>query len=341
MTRSVVPAPGRCLFSAPFSFLGDIGDAYQAVLPTVFREVWERRALESDRTVTAWVMNPGQRFVIDDAVLDLFPALTVLVTPSTGSNHIDIAAATRRGIPVYSLLDDRAALDRIAASAEFTFLLLLNTLRRLDRAVGEVSARRWRAREDLLRGHELAGRLVGLVGFGRIGRRVARYCAAFDADVVYHDPYVSDPAWPAWPLDRMFAQADAVCLCCRLSEETTGLVDARLLRQLKAGACLVNTSRGEVLVEADLVAVLGERPDLHVGLDVLAGEVTDTLLRSPLLEFHDRGQIVITPHIAGATVESQRKAALAALALLERHLAGPGAAGDGRRPARPTAVGGR
>ena len=313
---------GQCLFSAPFSFLGDTVQAYEAVIPTIFREIWSRDDLEHDPLLTAWVMNPGQQFIINDDVLDLYPNLAVLVTPSTGSNHIDLAACTRRGIPVYSLLNDREGLDRITASAEFTFLLLLNTLRRLDVAVGEVSARRWRLREDLLRGYELSGKQVGLVGFGRIGQRMARYCEAFDAQVAYSDPYVVTHRWPAWSLEEIFERSDAVCVCCRLTPETTGLIDQHFLSRLKTGACLINTSRGEVMVEQDLVEILRVRPDLRVGLDVLAGEVTKSHNTSPLLELHDRRQIVITPHIAGATIESQCKAALSALTLLRRYFEG-------------------
>lgn len=311
----------KCLFSAPFSFMPDIQKDFQAVIPTVFREIWDKGELKPDPVLTAWVMNPGQHFVIDDEVLNLLPNLDVLVTPSTGRNHIDLVACGRRGIPVYSLLDDRDALDTISASAEFTFLLLLNTLRRLDIALQEVSARRWRKREHLMRGRELSGKKVGLVGFGRIGHRLARYCIAFEAEVVYHDPYVEDEEFQAYSLEELFSQCDVVCICCTLSPETTGMINRSLLMRLREGACLINTSRGEVINEQDLVAVLETRPDLRVGLDVLAGEVTNAHLASPLLEMHDRGQIVITPHIAGATVESQTNAARIALWLLKNHLA--------------------
>lgn len=289
--------------------------------PTVFREMWDKEELGPDPALTAWVMNPGQHFVIDDSVLDLFPNLDVLVTPSTGRNHIDLAACGRRGIPVYSLHDDQDALKAISASAEFTFLLLLNTLRRLDIAVQEVAARRWRRREDLMRGRELSGKKVGLVGLGRIGRRVARYCAAFEANVVYYDPYVQDEELHRCSLEELFGQCDVVCICCTLSPETAGMINGSLLMRLKEGACLINTSRGEVVNERDLVEVLKMRPDLRVGLDVLAGEVTNAHLTSPLLAIHDHRQIVITPHIAGATVESQEKAARIAMRLLTRHLA--------------------
>lgn len=310
----------KCLFSAPFAFMPDILPEYQAVMPTVFREIWDKEELRPDPGLTAWVMNPGQNFTIDKEILDLFPSIKVLVTPSTGRNHIDLTACGKRNIPVYSLLDDRDGLNTISASAEFTFLLLLNTLRRLDLAMQEVDARRWRQREDLLRGHELSGKRVGLVGFGRIGHRLARYCTAFEADVVYYDPYVEVVSFPSSDLEGLFSQSDIVCVCCALTPETTGMIDRPLLERLKEGACLVNTSRGEVVNEQDLIDVLERRPDLRVGLDVITGEVKGMHLDSPLLDMHDRGQIVVTPHVAGATVESQTKAAKIALDLLRTYL---------------------
>ena len=288
-----------------------------------FGEVWVASELEPDPSATAWVPNPGQNFVIDDRILDLLPALRVIATPSTGRNHIDEAACARRGVAVFSLLDDREVLDTITASSEFTFLLLLNALRRLDFAVGEVSAGRWRSREDLLRGNELSGKRVGIVGFGRNGRRVARFSQAFDATVSYYDPYVTSSDAEQWPLERIFSDSDAVVVCCAFTPETTGMVGASLLQRMKPGAVLVNTSRGEVLVESELAELLEKRPDLRVAVDVLTGEVTNTHHDSPLLAAHKRGQIVVTPHIAGATVESQSKAALASLSALKRFFGAP------------------
>src|SRR3990172_788653 len=313
----------KCLFSAPFSFIPDIESQYNEVMPTVFQEIWKAEEVKADPSVYAWVMNPGQNFVIDHSIIRLMPNLSVLVTPSTGRNHINQDDCKKLGIAVYSLLDDREALNKISASAEFSFLLLLNTLRRLDRAVVEVTARRWRAREDDLRGLELQDKLVGLVGLGRIGRRLARYCTAFDAEVVYFDPYVEDSTYqPADSLETLFEQCDIVCISCTLSAQTTGMINSDLLRRLKYGASLINTSRGEIINETDLTEVLNARPDLRVSLDVLAGEVSGTHNASPLIALHDKGQIVITPHIAVATVESQKKAALTALHLLKKHLDG-------------------
>ena len=245
---------------------------FQDLVPTEFKEVSRREDLEADAGLTFWVVDPGQNFLVDDEVLGLFPSLEAVITPSTGTNHLHLDACQKRGIAVYSLLDDREGLNTISASAEFTFLLLLNTLRRLDVAMAESSAGRWREREEVMRGRELSGKRVGLVGMGRIGRRMATYCSAFDAEIVYYDPYVDKSPWKKMSLEALFKSSDAVCVCCALTRETDGLIGFPLLSRLKEGASLVNTSRGEVIIETDLVTVLGERPDISVALDVLPGE---------------------------------------------------------------------
>jgi lactate dehydrogenase-like 2-hydroxyacid dehydrogenase len=306
-----------CLFSAPYRFLGNLFDEFQSFIPTEFSEIWHYEELAKRPEVIAWIPNPGQLFIIEKRVLAAFPTLKVIVTPSTGLNHIDRQACSSRGVEVYSLLDRRDLLEGITASAEFTFLLLLNALRRLDVAVEEVRERRMRIREDLLRGHELAGKRVGLVGLGRNGRRLARYLNAFDARIAYSDPNVADVSLTRLSLDELFETSQIVCVCCALTPQTQGMIGYSLLRRLPEGAVFVNTSRGEVVSEGGLLRILRERPDLRVGLDVISGEVEDRHRKSPLLPYHDSGQIVVTPHIAGATVESQTKAARATLEILK------------------------
>lgn len=309
-----------CLFSAPYGFLENLLEEFQSFISTEFSEVWRYEELKTRQDVIAWIPNPGQLFIIEERALAHFPALRVIVTPSTGLNHIDLRACSARGVKVYSLLDRRDLLERITASAEFTFLLVLNALRRLDVAVGEVRERRMRSKEGMLRGYELAGKRVGLVGLGRNGRRLSRYCAAFEAQVFYYDPYVTDGRLQRLGLKELFESCQVVCVCCALTDETRGMIGYDLLRCLPKGAALVNTSRGEVISEGSLLRILRERPDLRVGLDVISGEVENRHHASPLLPYHDSGQIVVTPHIAGATVESQTKAAQAALKILKQVL---------------------
>ena len=307
---------GKCLFSAPFSFMSCVYESYNNVIKTEFKEIWKSNEIEIDLNVVAWVMNPGQKFFIDKDILDRMPNLKVLSSPSTGVNHIDIDECKQRNIAVYCLLDDRAALETISASAEFTFLLLLNTLRRLDLSITEVNQGRWREREDQLRGNELYGKRVGLIGLGRIGRRLARYCTAFDSHVTYYDPYVDNKEYLPVSLEEVFEYSDVIVICPYLTKITRGMVDRPLLSRMKKGACLINTSRGEVVNENDLKDFIMHRDDVRVAVDVVIGEGQNVHYESPLIELHKQGYIIVTPHIAGATIESQEKAANIALDLL-------------------------
>ena len=310
----------KCLFSAPSDFLVEVFEGLPFVVDR--RCAWKRDDLVPDPAVTAWVTNTGWKFQLGRQDLDLYPRLRVVVTPSTGCGHIDVEAVRERGIEFLSLLDDREGLEDIAASAEFAFLLLLNTLRRLPHATHLVTRGHWRRDDETsVRGHELQGRRVGFVGMGRIGRRLTRYCEAFGATTAWFDPYVDRAVGTYYAdLADLFGNSDCVVISCTLSGETEGMIGASLFRCLPVGATLVNISRGEILVERDLAAVLRDRPDLAVGLDVLTDEAQNRQFESPLMPLVDQGRIVVTPHIAGATYESQTKAAHIALGLVSRAL---------------------
>ena len=311
------------LFSPPADFIPDVEARFNAVLPTEFREIWNREDLPERSEVTAWGCQPGQSFVIDDEVLDHFPRLEVLVTASTGNNHVDLDAVKARGIAFFSLLDDRPGLENIAASAEMTFMLLLESLRHLAFCVEETRSRRWREREEHMRGHELQGRRVGLVGFGRMGRRLHRYASAFGADVTYYDPYVSAEApRRAETLEALFDGAQVVAICCSLTEETRGMIGEPLLGRLGPSSCLVNGARGEIVDEEALATLLDARDDVFVATDVVSGEVRGEQYDSPRFRHEGSRQLTIVPHIAGATIESQSKAAMLTLGLVQRFYEG-------------------
>ena len=233
----------------------------------------------------------GER--IDDETLALFPNLRIVANYGVGYDSIDLAACAKRGV---ALSNTPGVLT--AATAELSFALLLATRRRLlvgDRAVREG---RWRggwADPDFL-GRDVSGSTLGIVGFGRIGRAVAKRAAAFDMRVLHHSRTPGGGGWRE--LDELLAEADAVSLHLPLTDETGGLLDARRLALLRDGACLVNTARGRIVDEQALVRELvSER--IEAGLDVFAHEpeVPRELLGLP--------NVVLAPHIGSATAETR------------------------------------
>jgi glyoxylate reductase len=183
-----------------------------------------------------------------------------------------------------------------AATADLTLGLILAVRRRIAAGDAFVRSGRWASgwADEPLQGDEVAGSTLGIVGLGRIGRAVAQRARGFEMRVVYtrRTPAADDPGYRG--LDDLFAEADVVSIHLPLTEETRGLIDARLLGLMRDGAALINTARGQVVDERALVAEL-ESGRLQAGLDVFAHEP-----RVPP-ELFELRNVVMTPHLGTAT----------------------------------------
>jgi glyoxylate reductase len=221
--------------------------------------------------------------------LDRFPALRLLANFGVGYDRIDVPALAARGVVV---TNTPGVLD--AAVADLTFALILAARRRVVEADARVRAGEWHGHwPDQLLGQEVAGATLGIVGFGRIGRAVARRAGGFDLHVLSVRSRDGDAA-----LDHLLSESDIVTLHVPATPATRGLIDARRLALLRDGACFVNTARGEVVDEEALVAELVSGR-IRAGLDVFAHEphVPQALLTLP--------NVVLTPHLGSATVETR------------------------------------
>lgn len=277
---------------------------------TTFSEVWRPQDLHGVPDVDILYANPNAQFVMGEEILRSLPHLKAVITPSTGETHLDRKSLNNAGVAVYSLLDDRGKLDEIRASSEFAFLMVLNSLRRLD---GAILRGQWIRDEESRRGHELHGKMIGLIGHGRIGKNLERWLRAFGAGVYWNDPAQAKGDCVYQPsVSWLFANCAIVVMCCSLNYTTEGMVDASLVKSMRPGAILVNVSRGEVLLEDEIAAALVSRPDISLWTDVLSGEAGGDIAHSSLLR---RPNVYITPHIAGTTYESQEKAALISIDL--------------------------
>lgn len=250
---------------------------------------------------------------VDRTVLAAGGALQVVGTPTTGLDHIDLPAAQERGVAVLSLKGERAFLEQVYATAEHTFALLLSLVRHIPAAFEAVKSYEWR--RDLYRGRELSGKTLGIVGCGRLGSMVARYGVAFGMRVLVCDPYqahLPDGAVACSSLAELLGESDVVSLHVPLNPETEGMLSAEQFALLRPGAILINTARGAVLDETSLLYALESGRLAGAALDVLDHEhEISQETANPLIEYartHDN--LIITPHIGGATQESIEKADL-------------------------------
>ena len=230
------------------------------------------------------------------------PTLKVISKHGVGVSNIDVDAATQRGIPVYVTPGANAQ-----SVAEMTLGLMFAAARRIGWMDGELHAGRWSRAQD---GVELQGKIIGLVGFGQVGQRVAAVCLALGMQVVAYDPALAagpgpvDGATVVASLDAVLAQADVLSLHVPLNRHTRNMLGEAQFNLMPKGAILVNTARGEVVDEAALVAALQDGRLFAAGLDTMAVEPLPA--ESPLATLKN---VVLTPHVGGST-----PAALAAMA---------------------------
>ena len=242
---------------------------------------------------------------VTDRVLERCPNLRVVGNCAVGFDNIDLEAARSRGVWVTNTPDVLTE-----ATADLTWALILAATRRLgeaERFLRSGAFHGWAL--DMLLGSAIQGRQLGVVGFGRIGRAVARRASGFGMTVAYSDPEeLTDPDPPAtWmPLDELVATSHVVTLHAPLDEGSRHLMDEERLRRMARGAFLINTARGPLIDEAALVRVLAEGHLGGAGLDVFEDEPS---IHPGLL---DREDVVLLPHIGSATVET--RAAMAELA---------------------------
>jgi D-3-phosphoglycerate dehydrogenase len=244
-------------------------------------------------------------------VMEEQPALRCVARCGAGVDNIDVAAATRLGLPVVNAPD--AGTQSVA---EHALMLALAVLRQVARWDALVKAGQWSAREGW-QGIELAGKTLGIVGAGRIGLRTAALGGAMGMRVLTWNRTPRETGFERRSLDELLAEADVVSLHVALTPETRHLIDAEALARMKPTAILVNTARGALIDEDALVAALSAGRLRGAGLDVLTREPPPP--EHPLLALDS---VVITPHVAGLTDVAYRRMCVETVTQVLRILAG-------------------
>jgi glycerate dehydrogenase len=301
--------------------LGADGNSWNALLPLGNVEIHDRstpdEVPERSRGASVLITNKAR---VPAAVIDGSSDLRFIAVSATGFDCVDVAAASRRDIPVSNVPEYGTA-----SVAQYTFALLLEMCHHVGRHAEAVRAGEWERSPDFCFWKsplmELAGKKMGIVGFGRIGRRVGELAHAFGMDVLAYSRFRAPlPAYEgfAWAdIDEIFVRADVISLHCSLNQETAGLVNCERLRRARPGAFLINTSRGGLVVEKDLADALNEGRLAGAAVDVVAQE--PICPDNPLLFARN---CVITPHIAWASREARRRLLDATIANVASFLAG-------------------
>ena len=245
---------------------------------------------------------PRQWFATAD-LLKHCPRLVCVSATGAGYDTIDVEACTRAGIIVVNQAGMNAR-----SVAEHTLGMMLSLSKRLTESDRRLRRERGYAREELM-GREISGKVVGLIGIGHVGRRVAQLARAFDMTVLAYDPYVSAEEIArrgarSVSMDEALVQSDFVSIHCPRTSETLDMIDARAFARMKNGAAFITTARGGIHDEAALFAALQSGHLSGAGVDVWDQEPPP--LQHPLLTLHN---VIATFHTAGVTTEARRATA--------------------------------
>jgi D-3-phosphoglycerate dehydrogenase len=292
-TRILIADPiheqGRTLLASRPGFVVDVGTQLDEAALCKRIADYDALIVRSKTRVTAAIIAAGER-------------LKTIGRAGIGVDNIDVAAATERGIVVLNTPDANTT-----TTAELTLAHLLSLSRHLQQADRSVRAGEWEPRNFV--GTELAGKTIGVIGFGTIGRIVARRCLAFKMRVLAFDPYVvaeviRETGAEPIELDSLLADADYVTLHCPLNETTHNLLNSSRFSTMKPGARLVNCARGGLVDETALFQALSSGRLAGAALDVFANEPPGA---SPLFTLEN---VVLTPHLGASTEEAQQAVSL-------------------------------
>jgi D-3-phosphoglycerate dehydrogenase len=262
---------------------------------------------------------------VDRELLSRTDRLKAVVSATTGLDHIDVSFAESRGVRVLSLRGEHEFLSSVSSTAEHAWALLLALVRKVPSAVQHVLSGGWE--RDRFRGIELQGMRLGLMGLGRVGTIVARYGLAFGMDVTAYDP--APRAWldgvrPVDTLVDLAAVSDVLSIHVPLNDTTNGIVDRDILSRLPPGSFLINTARAQIVDSPALLDALESGHLAGAALDVLDRERDESGRRADRLIGYSRsgGNLIITPHLGGATVQAMERTEVFMAEKLRDYLAG-------------------
>lgn len=250
--------------------------------------------------------NPNKsKLPIRKNVIDTAKNLEVIATASTGLIHIDMDYANSKKLKVLSLTKEYETINRISSTAEHALALTLALSRNICWSFEDVRKQEWNYEKFI--GRQMNALTVGVVGYGRLGKMYSRYIEAMGSEVLVCDPAYTSGNCPykLVTIQEIFEKSDIIALHVHATKENIDLVSEGLLQLAKPAMMLVNTSRGEIVNEPDLVDFLSRNKQAKVATDVLADELQNKWA-SPLYQYAmESDQVIITPHIGGMCKEAQ------------------------------------
>jgi D-3-phosphoglycerate dehydrogenase len=264
-----------------------------------------KNLLTNNKKINYIFCNPNrQGYILDKKILKN-SSVKFINTASTGTNHINLKECKELGIKVTSLAKNFKLLNNLPSTSELSFGLMICLLRNIFKSYESVKKKRW----DYLPfiGQEIKSLSLGIIGLGRLGKYMAKFGKSFGMKVYYYDPYISSKKYNKVSLKNLFKLSDVISIHTHVTNDTKYLVNKNLLKYSKKNQIIINTSRGEIVNERDIVKYLKEKKISGYATDVLEHEFTN-LNKSIIINNIEKLNIIVTPHVGGMTIQGQQKA---------------------------------
>jgi phosphoglycerate dehydrogenase-like enzyme len=281
-------------------------------LKTMSQSEFEKTAPKFDAVLVRFNTKIGSN------ILEGGSNIKAIISPTTGLDHINMQSAKLNNVKVFHLHGKKRFLKGVSGTAELSIGLMLSVMRKIPQSFSAVKSGVWDA--GLFRGNEVSGKILGVIGCGRLGSKVSKTAIALGMNVVAYDPYIS--RFPAGVKSKksqlkLLNEADIISLHVPLSKETKHLISDREISQMKSGVVIINTSRGAIINTESLINGLNSGRVSAAALDVIEDEHLMKGILHPLVKYaRKHSNLLITPHIGGATFESVEKTDLF---ILERY----------------------
>jgi D-3-phosphoglycerate dehydrogenase len=279
------------------------------VLP---KRLTEAELLPVVKDVAAMVVRSETK--VTRKVIEAAPELRVVGRAGVGIDNVDVDAATQQGVVVMNTPGGNTI-----STAELSFAMILNLARKVPQAYASMTAGKWDRKQ--FQGVELSGKMLGVLGLGRIGSEVAKRALAFGMKVKAYDPFLTEARAKALgielagDLDDVYRDSDFITVHMPVTDQTRGMLNAAAFARMKPKVCIINCARGEIVVENDLLAALDSGKVTAAALDVYASEPLPA--EHP---FRKHPRITLTPHLGASTVEAQEKCGIEVAQVITAYL---------------------
>lgn len=264
-----------------------------------------KKILKKNNKIDTIFCNPNrQGYILNEDILKN-SSVNLINTASTGLNHISQKDCKKLSIKILSLTKDFKLIKKLPSTSELSFGLMINLQRNIFQSFKSVRNKKWDYTPFI--GQELSSLTIGIIGLGRLGSFMAHYAKAFGMKVLYCDPLKKTKKYKKTNLKKLIKLSDVISIHVHVNNQTKHLINKKNLRLAKKKPIIINTSRGELVNEKDIIWGLKNKIISGYGTDVIENEFID-IKKSPIIKNLNNYNIIVTPHIGGMTYQGQLRA---------------------------------